>query len=1012
MEDVPDPVIMEDVPDPVVIVEDEPILRDEPRVGRPRARTTPFALRRAEYNRKRPIRNLAKLSVEKCTPKPNLCRCTPEPMHGFSVALVQQLRAYLQRIGADNTASERAFMTERIHVNRDKLADPQRNLSNVRLHTYMIEKPSVLAPRLVQVMASANTSIRLPLPSRADMIVVCANTFFHLCGRSRSFFYTNHRRKRSREVGMTVQDRLVSPVRERRRPINSRMCRRKYYLLQWIEAEVKRHLNDPTGGLTDVQTILPYKNKQEAHAYYVIEAEQNIDGGTWEHTADASALYFNPDSELMALHVLDEDPESPHVCDGDQNECSKCHLDLADCSCQVGVEYSENSPAPTNNTARYGNRLLGQKMELPVHEDICCYSYFIKAWANNAEFARVKLRKHMPFAKCDVCVKNEESRSMPMTDRKRREHLKFYAAHLNFVRREREAYYHNCKLARQDPEHFLSIILDAADASDYAMPHTKTRTHASSACHKIKMHLMGGLVHGRDTYLWTVPPHIAQGHNISIQALHQILVDVKKKEGKLPKCLFLQLDNTTKQNKGEGLFGYLAVLLHLRIFDQVYVNFLPVGHTHEDIDQIFSRISVHLRFVNAPTLGKLHAELRRSVKKYGKQPIVAHWPYVQNTSAYLAQKMVNTWTSDITLYYAFRVQLGVLPSIKGKVIVQARTYPGSKHDDPEDRWRGFRPDTPWVLPFASAVPNFLRDRDSIPKQAVAKHVTDEGDGYTASIDVQAESIRKFMASMPHIFNNHAKACNERLFEKLRETSVEYVWPEDEMKYLYVDPEEVDPAHSNQDANPSLFDSSLGFFQPVLDPVEDEEKDHSVRSFAPEIGEQNVQCIEELKKGSYYLMRSDKETQFRVVKVLLVLDEEKAAHVQYWECSTNTPDGVDKSEGNKEEDIDLVMDPWHANATHMVTGRYNSLPKHTFSEFIDLVEMTSWSKSKAEKEGGKKFKKKLFVQSGTKLIRIQKKHRARAQTHWMHISDMASGSGQYRQAPSDQSDPWVQDMRVL
>jgi hypothetical protein len=32
--------------------------------------------------------------------------------------------------------------------------------------------------------------------------------------------------------------------------------------------------------------------------------------------------------------------------------------------------------------------------------------------------------------------------------------------------------------------------------------------------------------------------------------------------------------------------AYLAQLLNDGIFDEIYVSFLPVGHTHEDIDQV------------------------------------------------------------------------------------------------------------------------------------------------------------------------------------------------------------------------------------------------------------------------------------------------------------------------------------------------------------------------------------------------------------------------------------------
>lgn len=62
-----------------------------------------------------------------------------------------------------------------------------------------------------------------------------------------------------------------------------------------------------------------------------------------------------------------------------------------------------------------------------------------------------------------------------------------------------------------------------------------------------------------------------------------------------PRKLYLQLDNTGRQNKSKYLFAYLGWLVQTGQAMEVYVSFLPVGHTHEDIDQLFSRLSEYLR---------------------------------------------------------------------------------------------------------------------------------------------------------------------------------------------------------------------------------------------------------------------------------------------------------------------------------------------------------------------------------------------------------------------------------
>jgi hypothetical protein len=78
----------------------------------------------------------------------------------------------------------------------------------------------------------------------------------------------------------------------------------------------------------------------------------------------------------------------------------------------------------------------------------------------------------------------------------------------------------------------------------------------------------------------------------------------------LPPKLYLQLDGTTRQNKNQYLFGYLGGLIARGVFDEILVSFLPVGHTHEDIDALFSRFSKALTYCHA----RSRPELARVLK--------------------------------------------------------------------------------------------------------------------------------------------------------------------------------------------------------------------------------------------------------------------------------------------------------------------------------------------------------------------------------------------------------------
>ena len=73
----------------------------------------------------------------------------------------------------------------------------------------------------------------------------------------------------------------------------------------------------------------------------------------------------------------------------------------------------------------------------------------------------------------------------------------------------------------------------------------------------------------------------------------------------LPPILNIQLDNACSDNKNRYVFSFFSLLVHKEVFCEVYVNFMLIGHTHEDIDAMFGRWSCRLRKNDYPTLPML-----------------------------------------------------------------------------------------------------------------------------------------------------------------------------------------------------------------------------------------------------------------------------------------------------------------------------------------------------------------------------------------------------------------------
>jgi hypothetical protein len=158
--------------------------------------------------------------------------------------------------------------------------------------------------------------------------------------------------------------------------------------------------------------------------------------------------------------------------------------------------------------------------------------------------------------------------------------------------------------------------------------------------------------------------------------------------------------------------AFLALLVEAGTFTKIIVSFLPVGHTHEDIDQFFSRIAMLLRRKDAHSrlaLEKLLYSVHCSSSDWGKVRKVTHWENVANISGWLEGKVHDM--DSITMWHQFKI---MRCNTSGRTLLLAREWPGQVGD----YWSGLNKshadqpiwkcaDVPNVLAEYSTVPNGL-----------------------------------------------------------------------------------------------------------------------------------------------------------------------------------------------------------------------------------------------------------------------------------------------------------------
>ncbi len=145
-----------------------------------------------------------------------------------------------------------------------------------------------------------------------------------------------------------------------------------------------------------------------------------------------------------------------------------------------------------------------------------------------------------------------------------------------------------------NPNLSMSIIMDAQAGLD--MPHIVPPSKAHAGKKRVQLKIYGVINHGyplREIYTyWQEVENKGADRTISLLVIH--LYHVFSSSPRRPPTLQLQMDNCSGENKNQYVLAALCWLVHLKIFSEIFVNFLPTGHTHEDIDQMFS-ITAHVK---------------------------------------------------------------------------------------------------------------------------------------------------------------------------------------------------------------------------------------------------------------------------------------------------------------------------------------------------------------------------------------------------------------------------------
>ena len=206
-------------------------------------------------------------------------------------------------------------------------------------------------------------------------------------------------------------------------------------------------------------------------------------------------------------------------------------------------------------------------------------------------------RAKSDHAKCQTCYELQTllyCKHAPPQEKLNLAHT--WRIHLQQQYLDRQIYW-ALRSASLDPgSPILTIIIDSMDRKKTVYPKWKFDRPPKQIAMlgaRPRVVVTAALAHGYSNSWYLAPDELSHGADAYCEVLCQVLQDVWhvcKQRGfsSLPPHLVLQADNTPAQTKNGIVGAFAALLVSRHLFNTVTVNFLMVGHTHEDVDQAFA----------------------------------------------------------------------------------------------------------------------------------------------------------------------------------------------------------------------------------------------------------------------------------------------------------------------------------------------------------------------------------------------------------------------------------------
>ncbi|KAL3682990.1 hypothetical protein R1sor_001012 [Riccia sorocarpa] len=225
------------------------------------------------------------------------------------------------------------------------------------------------------------------------------------------------------------------------------------------------------------------------------------------------------------------------------------------------------------------------------------------------EFPNYGMHSSSAFAKCLLCVKFT---TMLQRERRSAERAKLELdreKHLKHQMSGRTVYYSHRELSTSSPSLYLSFIHDAMDLAktiiphpnytitsiakqlrDYENFHTDKKLEGLHFTDQTSHPLFNALM-DEEVFNTTVLAKKRQSKEEFFQMEGAENSELQASTRMLPPNLYIQLDNSAKDNKNWAMMAFCSELVARGCCKMITMSFLVVGHIHDDVDAFFSKVN-------------------------------------------------------------------------------------------------------------------------------------------------------------------------------------------------------------------------------------------------------------------------------------------------------------------------------------------------------------------------------------------------------------------------------------